>query len=1361
MHIHRHLTTIFCCLMGMLWHEKILSQSPLSYESISTSKGLSQGYIWDILQDKNGFLWFTTKAGLNRYDGYNFKVYAYNAYDSTTISSNATLHLYEDSKDRIWIGTEDNGINVFDKKKERFHRILHKPKDPNSLSGNRINHQITELADGRFLINSTETRFDIITLPTDFFEKSTPPIFEQIPKPMDCYNQILYTDSKKITWFNCNGKQFRFHPDKNSFVLETDFKLHFNTIFNSPDGLWINDERISEIDNLIAYPSFSKNILNGQGSFFLKETNNRLWIAISNLNLLRVYDLSKWQRNKPLNPDDCLIASDTLVGSMKLYKDKTGLIWLGLNGHGIRKYSFESEKFNHKARGFSVKKIIRTNQGEIFVQSWAADKIVQPDGSLVNNNWVEKKHTIFDYFINRKGDLWLTKRKARTSPKLLELEQINLTTKKSSIYPVDLKGNYGDDQRMLEDNEGHFWIGGLGGSFTVFNPATGKAKEYTLSNDSTIQLDKNTQITTIYQDGSGIIWMGTEKGFAKIENQAAISPKITWFQTNLKNRNSLNNGHISSFLDDPSDPGTLWISTKGGGLNRMEKATGKFSHITTAEGLCNDVVYGILSDEMGNIWGSTNNGLFCITATKNSTFDIRHFTEVAGLQAAEFNTGAFAKFPNGQLAFGGINGMNVFNPKEILIDTFAPNIFITRLLINNKEIKPNDGSGLLKEAIEFTPAITLHHEQDQLTIEFSSLDFRAPDQNKYRYQLAGIDKEWVESGNRRRANYIHLPSGNYTFRVQGSNSRGIWSNKVAELIITSLPPWWLSWWAYLIYAFLIGYGAISYFRFKVNKARLQTQLKFEQKEAKRIKELNSVKTQLYANITHEFRTPLTVILGMANQIKSDPEKHLHDGLNMIVRNGNNLLKLVNELLDLSKLEDGKMSLHQINGDLVAFLRYIVEAFQSLAASQQKQFHFLADTDEMRVAYDPEKLSQIITNLLSNALKFTPALGNVYVSITQLANPDPDTTILVLKVKDTGIGIPENQLEHIFDRFYQVDNSHTRTTEGTGIGLSLTQELVKLMDGTITVKSPPVGATRGTEFTISIPFKKAQSELLETVPSLPLKDAGLPATANKQKDTTKESNKPLLLLVEDNIDVVAYTATCLPDYKLSVGKDGQEGYAIAVDIIPDLIITDVMMPYIDGFEMCRKLREDERTSHIPIIMLTAKADIQSKLEGLEKGADVYLEKPFNKDELLLRIRKLLEQRKNLQQYYSKQIGLAAAEMPVEAVASTNIKEHEFVKKIRELVEANFSNYEFNVEQLCRQVFMSHSQLHRKLEALTNCTPNKFIRLVRLQKAKELLADPRQSIGSIALDCGYIDAGYFARVFKQEYGVTPQEWRAGII
>lgn len=803
----------------------------------------------------------------------------------------------------------------------------------------------------------------------------------------------------------------------------------------------------------------------------------------------------------------------------------------------------------------------------------------------------------------------------------------------------------------------------------------------------------------------------------------------------------------------------------------MEKSTGNFFHLTVKDGLPDNVVYGLLADDAGNIWGSTNRGIFCLNISKKDNKEshaFRNFSKEDGLQDNEFNTNAYKKMPNGNLAFGGVNGLNIFDPKEILAKNYKPPVFITNILVGNLPVLPNDKTGVLKNSIELTSSITLNHLQDILTLEFSSLDFTAPAQNKYRYQLVGIDKNWVESGTRRSATYLHLPAGSYVFKVQGSNSQGVWSDKIAELNIIVKPPWWRTWWAYLTYLLLIGFAVRTYFKFRINKAKLQSQLHFEQQEAKRVKELDTVKTQLYANITHEFRTPLTVILGMANQVKNDPEKHLRTGVDMIVRNGENLLNLVNEMLDLSKLEDGKMTLNLITGDIVAFLRYIVESFQSLAASQQKQFHFLADTDELTVAFDAEKIRQIITNLFSNALKFTPASGNVYVSISQQAAANNDQTTLVLKVKDTGIGIPENQIPHIFDRFYQLDNSHTRKAEGTGIGLSLTRELVKLMNGTIAVKSPPVGATKGTEFIITIPLTKVNPADAENLVIPAYKENSMPVMTEEKSMTrlihseNTGSANSLILLVEDNADVVAYTASCLPDYKLAVGKDGREGFDIAIDIIPDLVITDVMMPFVDGFEMCRKLREDERTSHIPIIMLTAKADMQSKLEGIEKGADAYLEKPFHKEELLLRIRKLLELRKSLQQYYSRQIGISdngriSANQEVKLVTEEKT-EHEFVKKVREVVEANFTNYEFSVEQLCKLIFMSHSQLHRKLEALTGCSPNKFIRIVRLNKAKELLVNPSLSIAAIALDCGYNDPGYFARIFKQEMGKTPLEWRS---
>ncbi|HEX2845980.1 MAG TPA: ATP-binding protein [Chitinophagaceae bacterium] len=1349
------------------------------YERLTTSNGLSQGYVRGMLQDKDGFMWFSTKAGLNRYDGYSFKVFTHDAYDPHTISSNVINNLFEDSKGRLWIGTEDNGLNVYDKAKGIFHRILHEPKNPNSLSGNRITGEIVELPDGRFLVYASQKSFNVITLPENYFETNTVPAITHIPVAYADSYIPLFKDAKGRVWMSNRAKLYQFVPEKLIFEWQKDNISLSNCYKANADGsIWVNGGQFNRLefdDDFRQYPLFTRSVTNGQESNFLKEDEKgRIWISIPNLHQLLVYDTKKWEKGKLLDPEASLLFKDTASGPKIMLKDNAGALWMGTNGYGIRKYTFESEKFNHLEKGFSVRKITGYNHNEIFLRGWNVGKRITTGGEPLPYIPDHLKHAIHDFFISKAGDFWALKLEKLDGTNFIisALEKYNPVTRAHKIVPVSLKVAYDMLEPIVEDKDGIIWVCGLNGQVIALNPATGSVHDFNIYSDAAKSMLTNAFITAFYQDGKGVFWVGTEKGFAKLQYDytTKTNPKLTWYRNKSTDKNSLNFNYVSSFLDDPVDNNLLWISTKGGGLNVMDKTTGKFTHITTQEGLCDNVVYGILADEEGNIWGSTNNGIFCLLSKRKDEHGgwlFRHFTKASGLQDDEFNTGAYTKLSNGDLAFGGVNGVNIFTPATVLQSGFAPNVFITNILIGNEVVQPSDKTGILKQTIEETSSITLNHSQDIITLEFSSLDFTAPNQNKYRYQLVGIDDDWVKSGTRRTATYLHLPAGNYVFKVQGSNSQGMWSDKIRELKIKVLPPWWRTWWAYLAYVLLIGFAVRAYFLFRINKTKLQSQLQYEQQEAKRVKELDTLKTQLYANITHEFRTPLTVILGMAEQIKLKPEEHLEGGMNMIVRNGNHLLNLVNEMLDLSKLEDGKMTLNLVSGDVINFLRYVVESFQSLAAGQQKQFHFLSDMDELIVAYDAEKLRQIIANLLSNALKFTPALGNVYVSISQEAAADKDNTILVLKVKDTGIGIPENQVQHIFDRFYQLDNSHTRKAEGTGIGLSLTKELVKFMKGTIAVKSPPVGATKGTEFTITLPLQNVSPEDASAgIPALSKRTAAIPVSSEKGpaiiSNEHADPGTPLILLVEDNVDVVAYTASCLPDYKLSVGKDGQEGFDIAIEIIPNLIITDVMMPNVDGFEMVRKLRQDERTSHIPVIMLTAKSDMQSKLEGLEKGADVYLEKPFHKEELLLRIKKLLELRKNLQQYYSKQIGITQHIETglTDDLITTTIEEpaeHEFVKKVRELVEANFANYEFSVEQLCKLIFMSHSQLHRKLEALTGCSPNKFIRITRLNKAKELLTNPSSSIASVALDCGYNDSGYFARVFKQEYGVTPQEWR----
>jgi len=1336
------------------------AQKITEYETISTAQGLSQGMVFDLLQDREGFIWVATKNGLNRYDGYGFKVFSNDPYNPHSLSSNTIVELFEDSKGRIWAGTEDAGLNIYNKKTGKFYRIVHQASVPGSLSGNRI-RCIEELPDGRILVASDGAGLNVIQLTDAFFERDAAPVITRLTLPNAAQVYGMGRDKIGRTWIGgMDGSIYQYNPLRNSFAGLNGGELFNNGYLTQDSSILINNN-LFLFDGKDVYPLFDTNKMPAGNIIF--RPREKLWE--NHHREIHFYDVSKLEPGKNLQWDVQLPERIRIV--YPFITDRSGMMWSGSVGYGLRKYNTSFNKFSTQLPGYSVRWIVPATANDIFVGDFAYGWRRLRNDSIEKTPFakISSVTEIDNFIISKKGDYWIksdNKGYFNYSPSAGKL---------TAFTEINAYQGVGDKQPMLEDTKGNVWFPGLGGRISRLNTATGKKDSLSINTDTSKPILPKAICTALYEDADGTYWVGTQEGFAKVvySEKKNTAPRITWYYNNSNNRNSLNYNHVSCFLDDPLQPSTyLWIGTKGGGLNRLNKKTGDFFNFTIKDGLPHDVVYGILADDARNIWGSTNNGIFCLLA--NATNDssdgtFRNFIKAYGLQDDEFNTGAYAKLPNGNLAFGGVNGLNIFNPKEVLAAKFTPNVFITNIMINNSPVVAGDETGILSNNIEGTKSITLNYLQDILTLEFSSLDFTAPVQNRYRYQLVGVDKGWVESGTRRTATYLHLPPGTYSFKVQGSNSQGIWSDQMADLKITVLPPWWRTWWAYGIYLLLFASGIRAYFKFWVNRAKLKAQLNFEHLEAKRMKDLDMLKAQLYTNITHEFRTPLTVILGMAQDVMNKPDENCSNSMNMIIRNGQNLLNLVNEMLDLSKLEAGKMSMQLVNGDIINFLRYVVESFHSLAESNQKGLHFLTELDSLPVAYDPEKVRQIVANLLSNALKFTPEKGNIYINVSiNLAQDDTTNLTLIIKVKDTGIGIPGEQLHHIFDRFCQLDNSHTRRAEGTGIGLALTKELVKLMEGEISVKSPPAGANKGSEFKVMLPMRKIVA--LERPGANPVVTERLGPKRNTDINRLPISNekqnnsKPLILLVEDNADVVAYTATCLSHYRLAFGKDGREGFEIATETIPDLIITDVMMPFMDGFELCERLRNDEHTSHIPIIMLTAKADMESKIEGLQKGADVYLQKPFYKEELLVRIKKLLELRKNLQQYYLKKLGLGnptpGAIIP-ETIAGQHKVEDVFVKKIREVIEENLTDVNFTVEHLCKLVFISHSQLHRKLEAVTGFSPNKFIRTIRINKAKELLLNPFNSIASVAYDCGYNDPGYFARVFKQEYGVTPQEWR----
>ena len=1379
---------VFC----MLFCGSVNAQRNFQAETITTDDGLSQGMIYDILQDQEGFLWFATKDGLNRYDGYEFKVFTNDPNDPWSISGNTITKLFEDSAGRIWAASSNTGLSIYDKKTNRFHRINYDSENPAGITGSNIT-SIVEDTSGFFIVGIEQRELNMFRLEDPFFEHQQEPqvIRIQMPpqkrqeKTLLTFLKGIVKDAKNRIWVGVQDAIYQLDVQRAELNLAIE-GYSIGTVLANPDGsiwacganhslfYWDGEEASTYLEGF-----------NGANDLRVDYQNN-LWFLTCDT--LFGIDISDWQ------PGDVVHSSlenrffhwqpmpGCPFGCMTI--DHSGIIWMGTRGHGLFKINPRNLRFSHFLPGISVRQLFITKENRFVIQSY--DPVwYNDDGTPVGMDIekipfdIERPLAVGDFLLlSKSGDYWM-RLPFFKGEFVFKLKRYNPSTHEVQYYDID--SYHYDNQPIIECQDGSIWMAGFNDVLAHFDPETGVFTSYDLKTgkQKIIENDSNRVLSTdystaLYEDKNGVLWVGTERGFTKVIRPTKVAQKlqITKYQNISGAPNSLSYNHVTCFLDDPFQQDRfLWISTKGGGINRMDKQSGQFTRWTTKDGLPDNVVYGILPDDEGNLWGSTNKGLFCMSPINEAADDerkyiFRNFSKADGLQENEFNTGAYTKLPDGRLAFGGINGYNVFDPKEVLNDQYNPPTYITDISVNNQPIFPNDETGILENTIETTQKITLSYLDKILTLEYASLDFRAPDQNKYRYQLIGSDDSWIEAGNRRSATFLNLQPNDYIFRVQGSNSQGIWSDHIAELQISILPPWWKTWWAYLLYTAIIIAIVWTYFRISVRRAELRQQLAFEKREADRVRDLDALKTQLFTNLTHEFRTPLTIILGMAKQVKNNPKEHFNNGLDMIIRNGQNLLGLINKMLSLSKLESGKMTLELVHGDIVYFLKNIVESFHSYAANKEIQLHFLPEVDSVMMNFDADKLQQVVSNLLSNAFKFTPDGGNIYFTLRE------ENDALAIRVKDTGRGIPEKDLEKVFDRFHQADNSSTREFEGTGIGLALSKELVNLMKGEISVQSPPKGAKKGSEFLVSLPIEKeteivkaANFEKIKIVkPVIDLPETSSNGTKNEpQKETkridnqrVKQKEKPLILLAEDNEDVAAYVASCLSNYRLAVAENGQEGFEIAVEMIPDLIISDVMMPVMDGFEFCHKIKSDKRTDHIPVIMLTARADIESKLEGLELGANAYLPKPFEKQELLLHIKNLFGLRDKLRRHYQTVAGITEPQEIIE----DNIEpqpEDEFVIKVREIIEAQISNFDLNVEQLAKELHLSHSQFGRKLDALTGFSPNRFIRFIRLKKAKELLQDQDLSITVVAYDCGFGDPSYFTRVFKKEFGKTPIEWR----
>lgn len=1352
-----------------------LAQSgKIQFEHLTIEQGLSHNLVIAMMQDRKGYLWFGTGNGLNKYDGYRFTHYEFDPHDQASLPKNQVISLWEDQDGIIWVGTAESTCR-FNPRTEKFTRLEKSAANPYAFkyaqafnedregnlwvagsfegelrqidrktgkfsatnyaamlgadsSSKYTQNPYTLFKDksGTLWIGNSTGLHRLHLLPQQGGKASKVSFTHYRHQPTNpsslSHNRVagIFEDHRGILWvITMQGTLNAFDRESGRFThypLETDKTVFLNNTletkimedqagnlwFGTFNGLYKLDKERQKFTTYRHNPIDLKGLTNDAIYDILVDQAGILWVAtIEGLDKLdprrKPFGL---YRHDPANPGSLSTNQITAI-----CEDQAGTVWVGTKGGGLNALNKTTGQFTHYRHDAQDATSLRSDEVGAVLED-------RNDALWVGNGQVLSR-------LDRKSG------KFRHFP---------------LIHPFLLNPVSSPIFTICQVRDGTFWLGTSNGIIN-FDPGTAKSVHYPYDPDHPERIS-DWWALAILEDSKGNLWIGPgSQALTRFDRKTGT---FTQYKTHQHSPGSIPSHTVSSIYEDSK--GNLWFGTGEGGLCRFDHATETFTTYSKKQGLAGNAVFSILEDNEGNLWLGTNNGLSRFSSD-NQTFT--NYTADDGLQsnffAAIYTEGAAFKGKDGTLYFGGNSGLNAFKPVAIRSNTYVPPVVITRFTLFDK---PMPGKHEARE-------VELDYDENFFSIEFAALNYTSSHKNRYVYQLEGVDKDWVYSGSRRQASYTDIGYGRYVFRVKGSNNDNIWNDKPTTFTIIIRPPFWKTWWAYIGYAALFLAGLLLARREVVRQERLKANLKVKQVESAKLRELDTMKSHFFANISHEFRTPLALIQGSVEKLKMQhPLPQAQAGFKLIERNTRRLLELINQLLDLSRLEAGKLALHLEPGELHGFLTVLAASFTSLYQSKQITYQYQLPDDPVYVLFDRDKLEKILTNLLANAFKFTPPHGKVRFT-GRIQEKDETHCSLQVTLQDTGVGIPEKQLSRIFDRFHQVDPSATRSYEGTGIGLALVKELVDLHGGRIDVESRE---GIGTTFSLLLPF-----QLTAAPPGDPEgqeKDLTPPAAAHLPELESSEpcpTSNPVaetaiqILVVEDNTELRCFISEQLSQhYRVSEAQNGLQGYRQALETGPDLVISDVMMPEMDGVALCEKLKTDERTSHIPIILLTAKADLESKLEGLQTGADDYLTKPFKLEELQVRIHNLLENRRKLRERFSRQITLNPKEI---TVTSTDER---FLQKALSVVEAHMANAEFDVETFSKEIGMSRAQLHRKLTALSGLSANEFIRSLRLKRAASLLLQHQGNVSEVAYQVGYSSLNYFTKCFRDFHGQTPTEY-----
>ncbi len=1404
--------------------------SPVVFYNLSSEHHLSQSTVNTILQDHTGFMWFGTEDGLNRYDGYRIKVYKQQYGMDGSLSNSAIWTLFEDSEKTLWIGTF-NGLNYYDSRNDRFVSFLHDQNSPQSLSHNYIrtimedtrHHMWFGTSYGLNLFNKKDSTF------AHYYHEPDHPHTSLLSNVI----LAMLTDHLGKIWIGTRGGLNVLNEKNNTFSgyrLQKGGVLHNVTALleDKAGRLWVGTHtgdlyifnRQTETFRPVSYTAGTM-AEKSKIKTLAEAPDGTIWIGT----LTHLYSLNPGTEKATLYLHDPMDNRSLSNNSIRtIYTGRNGFIWIGTSDGGVsvikpplNRFHHIRKKYNQPVTLFSnhVRSFGEDKNGVILIGQDKGLSFFSPSGySFRHQNpaldKILKDKAVYTIKVSQDNTYWIG---TRTSG-LLKYNPGERTWKWFSSNPAHPLSSYSINSNnvisLLEDHAGNMWIGTNGNGLSKYDPHTGVFTHYIHSPDSEGSLSHN-RIYAILEDRKHHIWVGTAGG--GINRLDSVTNQFVHYSSVRSDTGTFYFNYILSLHEDHNH--NIWAGTFGSGLIALNYETGKISEFTRKDGLPDDVIYGILEDNKGRLWLSQNEG---ITVFNPKNHEIIKYDNRDGLQENEFNSGAFFRTSGGLFLFGGNNGFNIFSPDSIRKNMEVPKIIFTDLRISNREVQPGkkiNGHIVLDEPVFNARKIHLKHSDRDIYLEFAALDYTIPGKNRYKYRLLGSDNHWIDLGNTNNIRFDYLPARSTILQVIGSNHDGVWNTAGTSITFYVTPPFYQTLaFKFIILALFVGFAYLLYYIRTLQLKKQKEELRLlvgnktreiikqrdvlaeKNEELERInreilaerdktramihtvEEANQMKLQFFTNISHEFRTPLTLILSMIEKFNNEPSgykpgERMSD-YKLIEKNAQKLLKLIDRLMLFRKYSTHQAGLKISEHNMVLFLKNQAMLFSGYAEKKKIKFRFEIRSEELPLWFDPEQMEEVITNLLSNAFKYTAEGGMIKVSAGEASDAEvremvssrvkhPDQYIYFM-VKDTGIGIPQDKLDKIFERFYQAENPKNESGMGMGIGLNISEKIIRLHRGQIFVDSEP---GRGSRFVVLL--KKGKDHLSgesefrkETytsekplMPDIDPEISGESLRSGKKIRIEELSRKhlPEILIVEDNKDLRKFLVKGLEEeYNILEAGTGEEALRIIEDDNPEVIICDVLLPgKLNGFDVVEQVKNNLNTSHIPVIVLTALSSKDQKILGLEKGADVYITKPFSLRELTAHVKSLIQLRESLKKKFRDYTFWADRELEIKD------QDESFIQKVIRIVETNISDPSFDVNALCDTFNMSQTRLYRKLKALTGMTIKEFIQGLRLRKAAILLLNLEdKNISEIAYEVGFNDPNYFGKVFKAHYGMSPSEY-----